>query len=154
MVYTQTKAIADARRLIWKYIFHIFCLLSSIHFSDIFLSLKSMEFGEEYFGTEAGAMKLILRYKVWKLGTRVRRNPWMNAGHDGSVHVNAATRVAIAEELVRSNQGCQLQATSRDAYLTLEVSECCQATSFGFCSLTGSGGRILESLGAWHSGLT
>lgn len=71
-----------------------------------------MEFGEEYFGTEAGAMRLILRCKVWKLGTRVRRNPWMNAGHDGSVHVNAATRAVIAEELVCSNQGCQLQGTS------------------------------------------
>lgn len=64
MLYMQTKAIADACRLIWQYIFHIFCLLSSINFSDIFLSLKSMEFGEEYFETEVGPMRLILTQEI------------------------------------------------------------------------------------------
>lgn len=86
-------AIADARRLIWQYIFHIFCLLGSIHFSYMFLSLKSMEFGEEYYGTEAGPMKLILRWNVQKLVPHVCRKPWMKAGHYGSVHVNAVTSV-------------------------------------------------------------
>lgn len=59
MLYTETKAIADVHRLIWQYISHFIvclcvCLLSSIHFSDMFLSLKSMEF-ERIFWERSGA---------------------------------------------------------------------------------------------------
>lgn len=72
----------------------------------------------------------------------------MKAEHNGSVDVKTLTSVARAE-LFRSSLGCQLwaQATSWDTYLTLEAGDCQQTTSFGFCNLTGSGGRILESLG-------
>lgn len=53
MLYMETKAIADVHRLIWQYISHFIvclcvCSLSSIHFSDMFLSLKSMEFGRMF----------------------------------------------------------------------------------------------------------
>lgn len=62
-----------------------------------------MEFGEEYFETEVGPMRLILTQELQKLITHVRRKSWMKAGYDGSEHMNVVTSVARAGESVCRN---------------------------------------------------
>lgn len=85
MLYTQTKPIADADSLTWQFFFF---LLSFTHFSDIFLSLKSVEFREKSLGIEEGQMRIIPRWEVWKLGGHVDGKPWMKSRHGGLVHLS------------------------------------------------------------------
>lgn len=100
MLWTQTKPIANADRLTWQYIFYFlfvrlfwgaglgffFCLLSFVHFPDIFLSLKSVEFRENLL--EEAPMNIISRWEVWKLEAHVYGKPWMKSRHGGSVHLS------------------------------------------------------------------
>lgn len=63
-----------------------FCLLSFVHFPDIFLSLKSVEFRENLL--EEAPMNIISRWKVWKLEAYVYGKPGMKSRHGGSVHLS------------------------------------------------------------------